>query len=998
MIPGRAAPWRPTLAGVLALALGLVVVSYAALITHDFYRNANHWVVLSVDDGLANEAYALASQGRYGFLSSPELAGIARHHGEVSYGPWYFYLAAGLIWLFGYSLTLVRSIHLWVIVGSVAVASAWFKGPGRAQAAATFGLIVLSAFASNQWPMVRPDSLVSLFAIALIVCAGLGLMRGGARYWFGAGIAASCGAFTHLIAWSLVVSSIVLFVVGAARFWSSAEDRAGARRELLGWLAAFATGGLLGALMFYGSFGFRFADQMRLFAAYRQLVASDDSYATTVGRHLFIAFRYLSANWQLPVLATIGAAWAAVALARLLPRDSRSLVYGYVLPPITVWTGYIISNGWYTNQHKGYAILHEVMMAWVAGSLVWIAISLTRRRAAWAASALSLLIALLLLAQGVRLIDGHLEAAAARSAASARLVPIDDYIEHVLSHIPVRSTAWGSVMYGIETPDRLQLIQVGDAFHAMYRVDRSRRAALAPDYLVWGYPEERDSTLAVLRGGDSLLGKLAELTEYTHYRVSSIVVAAPYGVTRVYAKTEGPGDVTPALPDVNLFDAASQRWVSRIGPALPIAFAAVTPAEFAIGYEADPRPVQVGRTLSAVVPPGPYLIRVGITPGAGDTRRRLLAATSPEMRRQRINESGPQGDFTGYFATDRQVFLLSIHGGGPLDISQFDAGAGAGIDSVELFPIAPLLDVDEAAGVHPLPVPPPASWTPTKGVRHTTLPSGGVVIEGDASRSATLVMSPKMQADIGDSVTLHVDMTVTEGRACLGVLNGTKTAWLVSPDRPRVDVTFHEDESRGFYVLSANCNDADAGNAATRLTVFGGTYTVAPAMLYTDRLMNAVGAKAVDPADVDLSGAMPGLMTVPPDLRVTASLLNAPAQTLSPGDMAFTAPIVRANGQGWTIAGRAESAYSYLLQSKPRSFDQTARLIVTGTVEKGGLTIGLLSKGAWAAQLNVTEQGPFTVVVTAPGSGAYSVLLANALPGSLDSSIAITKLGIVHAP
>ena len=548
MTSGHSAPWRPTLGGVVSLALCMVVVTYAALVTHDFYQNANHWVFLSVDDGLANEAYALASQGRYGFLSSPELSGIARHHGEVSYGPWYFYLAAGLIWLFGYSLTLVRSIHLWVIVGSVAAACAWFRGPGRAQAATTFGLIILSAFATNQWPMVRPDSLVSLFAIALIVCAGLGLTRGGARYWFGAGLAASCGAFTHLIAWSLVASSIVLFAVGAARYWSVAGDRAMARRELLGWFAAFATGGLLGALMFYWSFGFRFGDQLQLFAAYRQLVASNDSYSTTIWRHLFIAFRYLSENWQRPVAATIVAAWAAVALARLLTRDSRSLIYGYVLPPITIWTGYIISNGWYTNQHKGYAILHEMMMAWVLASLVWIAIALSRRRAPWASTALALIISLPLLAQGVRVIDGHLEAAAARSAFSARWVPIDDYVDHVLSRIPVRSTAWGSVMYGIETPDRVQLIQVGDAFHAIYRVDPSRRAALAPDYLLWGYPEERDSTLAVLSGGDSLLDKLTRLTEGARYRVASFVVAPPYGVTRVYAKTESAGEITSALP------------------------------------------------------------------------------------------------------------------------------------------------------------------------------------------------------------------------------------------------------------------------------------------------------------------------------------------------------------------------------------------------------------------------------------------------------------------
>ena len=64
------------------------------------------------------------------------------------------------------------------------------------------------------------------------------------------------------------------------------------------------------------------------------------------------------------------AAWSVVALAGLLSRHSRTLIFGYLLPPITVWTGYIVSNGWYTNQHKGYAILHEVLIAWVLASLV----------------------------------------------------------------------------------------------------------------------------------------------------------------------------------------------------------------------------------------------------------------------------------------------------------------------------------------------------------------------------------------------------------------------------------------------------------------------------------------------------------------------------------------------------------------------------------------------------------------------------------------------------
>lgn len=998
MTVGRVGSRRPTLDGVVALALWTLLAAYAALVTHDFYHNANHWVFLSVDDGLANEAYTLASQGRYGFLSSPELSGIARHHGELSYGPWYFYLAGGLIWLFGYSLTLVRSIHLWAMLATVAVASVWFRGQARALAAATCGMVVLFAFSANHWPMVRPDSLVSLFAVALIVLSGLGLMRGGARYWFGAGLAASCGAFTHLIAWSLVASSMVLFAVAATRLWASSQDHAQARRQLLVSFAAFAAGGLLGAFMFYASFDFRFADQMRLIAAYRLLVASTDSYSTTIARHQFIAFRYLSDHWQVPVAATIASAWGVVALARLLAPASRALVYGYVLPPITVWTGYILANGWYTNQHKGYAILHEVMLAWVLASLVWIAIALVERRAPRVARALTMVGGVLLAAQGARIVGAQVEAASVKAAASARFVPVDEYVDRVLSHIPVRSTVWGSVMYGMETPDRVQLVQVGDAFHAMSRVDLSRRAALAPDYLVWGYPEERDSTLAVLRGDDSLLGKLALLTQQARYRVAAIVAVAPYGVTRIYARMEAAIDRTPPLPDVNVFDAAAQRWITRLGPAMPVAFTAIPAVEFAIDYDAAPRPVRAAHTVSAVVPPGRYLVRVAIAPGAGEKNHRMLAATTPEMRRQTIGEQGPRGDFTSYFAGDRYVVLLSIHGGGPLDISQFDDGGGAAIEGVELFPVLPLLDLDEAAGVHPRPLAPPRSWTPTKGVRVTPLGSDGATVEGDASQAATQLTSPKVLADIHDRVTLRLDMTVTAGHACLGVLNGTKSGWLVSPDRPRTDVIFREDDTRGFYVVSANCNEAAAGNPPTLFTVFGGSYTIEPAMLYTDRLMNAIDARPDDPADLDVSGAMPGLVTAPTYLTVTGTLLKGPASPVTPADLAFLAPILQPGSNGsWRVAGRAESGYSYLLQSKPRSFDAASRLIVAGTIEKGGLTVGLLSRGQWAGQVTVTEPGPFTVVIAAPRGGTYSIVVANALPSSLDSSIAIAKFGIAHA-
>ena len=97
--------------------------AYGLLIVHDFSNYIDRYPYLAVDDALVNVAFAMAKEGRYGFLASPMQApgDWLRHHGFFNYGPWYFYFGAFLIWLFGYSLALVRSIHLLVLVAIIVV-------------------------------------------------------------------------------------------------------------------------------------------------------------------------------------------------------------------------------------------------------------------------------------------------------------------------------------------------------------------------------------------------------------------------------------------------------------------------------------------------------------------------------------------------------------------------------------------------------------------------------------------------------------------------------------------------------------------------------------------------------------------------------------------------------------------------------------------------------------------------------------------------------------
>ena len=200
------------------LLLLAAVVAYAAVVAGDFSRYADHRPYIAVDDGLANVSYALATEGRYGFLTSPVqgFTDLMRDRGFFNYGPWYFYLGAGLIWLFGYSLTLLRAIHLAAILAIAATAWWWFGRRRQAASGALVALGLLHSFTLAQWPMVRPDIAVSVFAILFIVAAGLAIERQSPVFWFVAGLGAGAGALTHLVAYALVPCCVVTLAIALA--------------------------------------------------------------------------------------------------------------------------------------------------------------------------------------------------------------------------------------------------------------------------------------------------------------------------------------------------------------------------------------------------------------------------------------------------------------------------------------------------------------------------------------------------------------------------------------------------------------------------------------------------------------------------------------------------------------------------------------------------------------------------------------------------------------
>jgi hypothetical protein len=818
----------------LAAMLAVAVAGYALTVIHEFYARVDRSVYAAVDDGEANIAYALATQGRYAFVASPVLLDQSRLHGQFNYGPWYFYLAAAIVWMFGFSVTAIRAIHLWIVIGICGAAFLWFRGRDRIAAPSLFGFTILYFFSVVQWPMVRPDSLVSAFAIALVISAGLAFSSRRPFLWFIAGLSAACGAFTHLIAASLVATAVLLYAWFAVAEWRETDDRAVSRSRISRSGAALAAGLLLGAAMFYASFGFDLPMQWRFLNGYRAVTATGESFSATVRHHFAVAFGFQPAWLQTSVWLTLAASWVVTFAAPKIRPAVTPLVRSHLLPASMLWTLYILSTGKYTNYHIGYAVLLQVMFAWTAAAILWVLFAVLESTDVRAARLAGVAATVVMLALTVRRVQA---AEPYGIVHGAQPVAFSDYANHVLAPLPQRAAAWGTVLFGLEAPDRLQLVQQSDATSLMPHIPVDRHSSLAPDFLVLGYPELRDNLLANLNGlGDSYLETMTQVLPAMRFRLVSLTSGWPYGVTRVYARSLRAVEFAAEAPAVAAYDAERGRWYARVGAEIPAAFRPAPPVTLKIEYAPSPPPRTATATFAADFPPGQYLLHVTVRPGAGAIANRLVAATSTGMLDQQIGELGARGDFAAYLRDDRDIFLLSDHTGGQLFVNQFDSGTGAAIAGVAAYPVLDLID-DPDRPAPPNHLPAFAAWHREDGVRMTG-DAGHIVVDGDDSPYGYQFSSPVVRVNWGDRIELEVPNVVHRGRVCVGVLNGDGSQWLVPADIWRARMRFDTDKSLGFRVVFANCRDR-VPNDKSRFEVSTASY-VTRTQWYVDRLVDRV--------------------------------------------------------------------------------------------------------------------------------------------------------------
>jgi hypothetical protein len=362
---------------------------------------------------------------------------------------------------------------------------------------------------------------------------------------------------------------------------------------------------------------------------------------------------------------------------------------------------------------------------------------------------------------------------------------------------------------------------------------------IAPEYIVWGYPENRDNMLQTFQSVRSrqpvLFARMQRSIAPIRYQLLGLVYGVPYGVTRIYRRMDHRDAARRLLPVVAAYDAASGTWDQQLDAALDASFTATAPASFAIDYTVV-EPVSADRSVAGELPPGRYLIEVAVA-ASTDSSRRLIAATTVAVTTERISELGPTIDPAPYGAGDSAVYLLHHHGGGRLIVSQFDDGSAAAITSVAAYPILPMGTAPELRAAY-ADVAPLADWVPlvSTGVKARLDDHGEVRVEGDASETGYQILSPPVSAAPGARVTVRTTSTIEQGSVCLGALNRTQQRWLASSVQFPQQLSFSVDSSGGFLVVFYNCQSGTAPPMPSRFRFSAVRYTVADDTRYVDQL------------------------------------------------------------------------------------------------------------------------------------------------------------------
>ena len=830
--------------GVERVSRWLLYASLLAVIAvsvHTFFAYIEHYPYWSIDDGLGVISTAWLQIGRYGDPSVPveSYSGFQRYRGFFLYGPWPFAAGSLVTWLVGFSVQALRSLHLLAALSLILVGHRLLTGLRGAVATTLVGVCVSYAVVAIQWPMVRPDPFVTLFAAALIWQAAGAMRQPQAWSWFACGLAAGCGALSHLLGATLVPASLLMLLGGfviRARVEAAAVDV----RRVAAHGAQLAAGWAVAALMFYGSFGFRFSDHLLHVLKYRSEVTANTQAALSSTSPIVVwAEHYRIAASGVPTFAILmiaaGVILAMGLLVHALVRRPPSAIdtVALLLPGVSVLLLYVTSIGFYPNFHTGYMMLPQLLSVWVSGAALYVGLGQVPRgalRAVVMAIAVAGVLTLALrTAGGLLRVDDDPRLALARA-----WVGIGTYITEVLSPLPEGAIAWGSAPLAVPGPARVQLVSLDSALWLMTRIPADRRRGLAPDYLLWGHPASMSAVVTPFTApDDNPLVALPKVLPDQRFSLGAIVAAAPYGATRTYRRQTDSVSAT-ALPSVSVWDAGQQRWMRQVDRVEASWRPAAGALQIAKGSRRWTRAATAG--MSAELPEGWYLVKVTldgespegvlVTAGAGNEHSFSAGDLPSEL------------DIAARLSPTDPVYLLRHHTSGNLGFNVY-AGSNVHISAIDTFAVTgwPDYQLDRDA-IASQPLPPLSAWAAdaSSGVR-VALDGDRARVTGNASQYGYQLSSPPIPVTPGAKVSVQLPVSALSGSVCVGVLDEHQQTWVVSPtDRDAVH-RFATGTNHSVVIVVSNCN-----TTVTPPTVFvvePGRYSVQSSPWYVDSLMDA---------------------------------------------------------------------------------------------------------------------------------------------------------------
>jgi len=827
------------------ILIALVVV-LCAIETHIFFEYTGAFPHMSVDDALGNISYSVAKKLRTAYYASPILGTgsftIERMNGLISHGPFYYWIGGIISWLFGFSFPLMRSVHLFSVIGAIVMGFALWRGFFGSIAASLFALGAMFIMQEVHWVMIRPDISVAFFALCNCFFATLALKNGKKYNFFLWGLFASCTAFTHLVAWSILPACAITFFLYA--YWAKRKQLqtwASLRGHLL-WLGC---GVSMCIFLYYWSMEFRIEENIRFLMSYFLYADRDHSgfhFFQTIMTHFNFAFFFIVESQSRMILflltcLLLGALLVSLLFFAKLSNRLKTNIITYVIPSFIVLGLYTVSLGFYKNTHTGYVILVQMGVLWLTASLFYVIFQETSRLPFTVRQVLYCVTAL-----GVALLLGHrcykeLRSEHWRVTAARQYVNYSKYLSKVFDEIPPGARVLGSVILGLESPDRRDLVAITDAVVMLGMLPLDKVSQFLPDYIAWGPVEEKTNTIQTLRYNHTLYSRLGKFFPLKEFELESLIYAYPYNSTRILRRVNG--SRLNRAPVVHIYDSKNSVWTSRLSEPFAVDIQTSDPVTFDLIGLSGTKLQNPSHSVTTNLTAGYYLLHVSLENNCiGDRGGMTVVATSSHAIHEVLQDYGVSFDTVPYSPSQSRVTLMLAHNGGPAYISLFDENKDVKI--LDIFvqrAVFPYEDSSFVIGSQEAISSAHFNWTMVNGVSLDKVNSDQVYT-ADISHLGYQLISQCISVLPGRVYSLTLPISQLQGQVGVGVLTPQET-WLVSPSTLQMNkLTFNSGQNTSLRFVVAN-NQPDK-TTRSRFMLGAGSLVLHRDKAYADEWVQAL--------------------------------------------------------------------------------------------------------------------------------------------------------------